>query len=203
MNRSIIVDLFVEDRAHEEFLKPLITRVASEENIEVTIRVRSARGGHGKAISEYKLYQDMLEEGLLGEIHPDLMIVAIDGNCTPWAKKRDEIKKETKELFSNRLVSACPNPHIEHWYLADPDSFFQVVGYRPVVGKRKCIRDYYKNAMVKAIRAAGHPITLGGIEFASEIVMVMDFYRAGKNDNSLGALLEELRGKLRQQCEKG
>ena len=32
---------------------------------------------------------------------------------------------------------------------------------------------------------AGYPPTLGGIEFAREIVQVMDLFRAGKADRSL------------------
>ena len=57
MNDRLVVDLFVEDRAHEEFLKPLLTRIAGDERIEVWIRVRSASGGHPRAIAEFKLYQ--------------------------------------------------------------------------------------------------------------------------------------------------
>ena len=53
MSDGHIVDLFVEDRAHEEFLTPLLRRVANEESVEVQIRVRSARGGHARAVAEF------------------------------------------------------------------------------------------------------------------------------------------------------
>ncbi|QCQ22097.1 DUF4276 family protein [Desulfoglaeba alkanexedens] len=198
MNRSLIVDLFVEDRAHEEFLKPLIHRIARDENVIVTVRPRSARGGHGRAIREYEVYQKILEKGLMSDEQPDVIVVAIDGNCATFNKKRDEIIDSTKALFRERLVTACPDPHVERWYLADPESFYQVVGTMPKVEKRKCKRDYYKNILVQAIRSAGHPINLGGIEFAPELTEAMDLYRAGQNHHCLKALIDGLRAKFRQ-----
>jgi hypothetical protein len=93
---------------------------------------------------------------------------------------------------------ACPDPHVERWYLADPASFQVVVGRRPKVGKKKCARDHYKDLLSTAIQQAGYPATLGGIEFAPELVEGMDLYRAKKNDHSLGALLDDLRNQLRR-----
>ena len=56
-SRAVIIDLFVEDSAHAEFLKPMLNRVANEEGVEVRTRVVSARGGHGRAIKEFEYYQ--------------------------------------------------------------------------------------------------------------------------------------------------
>ena len=81
--------------------------------------------------------------------------------------------------------------------MADPESFKGVVGHRPTIAKKKCARNYYKNALANAVRKAGHPATLGGIEFAPELVERMDLYRAGKNERSLKAFVDDLRGKLR------
>lgn len=198
MSRAIVVDIFVEDRAHEELLKPLLARIAAEEGVAVRPRVRSARGGHGRAVTEYELYQRLVRKGAAFAAMPDLVVVAIDGNCTTFAKKRSEIEGATNASFVDRLVVACPDPHVERWYLADPESFRTVVGQQPAVGRKKCERDHYKHILAKAVREAGHPPTLGGVEFASELVGAMDLYRAGKNDHSLGAFVDDLRGKLRQ-----
>ena len=46
-------------------------------------------------------------------------------------------------------------------------------------------------------RCGVHVVGVGGIEFAQEIVAGMDLYRAGKNDRSLKAFLDDLRSKLR------
>jgi hypothetical protein len=190
MSDSIAVDVFVEDRAHEAFFVPLLERVATEEGVSVSSLVRSGRGGHGRSLTELRLYQRIVSP-------PDLLIVGIDGNCSTFTKARQVIRAATEAPFSDRLVVACPDPHVERWYLADPESFKTVVGQRPSLGRKKCVRDYYKDALAKAVRQAGHPPTLGGIEFAREIVESMDLFRAGKNDRSLKAFVDDLRSSLR------
>ncbi len=197
MSNSVAVDIFVEDRAHEAFLVPMLRRIAREENVVVTPRVRSGRGGHGRAVAELKLYQELMRKGAAGTTNPDLLIAGIDGNCSTFAKAKKAIEGATQTLFSGRLVVACPDPHVERWYLADPESFKGVVGHQPTIRKKKCVRDYYKNALANAVRKGGHPATLGGIEFARELVEGMDLYRAGKNDRSLKSFVDDLRARLR------
>lgn len=197
MNKRLVVDLFVEDRAHEELLLPLVARVAAEERVDVDVRVRSARGGHGRALAEFKLYQRLVDRGAAAAARPDLLGLGIDGNCTTFVKKRKEIMGATLEGMALPVVAACPDPHIERGYLADPDSFKAVVGNRPTVRRKKCARDYYKQLLADAVRRAGHLPTLGGIEFAREIAAAIDGYRAGKSDRSLKAFVDELRRRLR------
>jgi hypothetical protein len=191
------VDIFVEDRAHEEFIGRMLHRVAIEEQARVSARVVSARGGHGRAIEELKLYQRVVEKGAPGLGPPDLLIAGIDGNCTTFTKARNAIETATRPPLADRLVVACPDPHVERWYLADPESFKDVVGLRPTVAKRKCERDHYKEALAKVLRRAGHPQTLGGIEFAQELVDRMDLYRACKAERSLRIFVNDLRARLR------
>lgn len=198
MIRSLIVDLFVEDRAHEELLKPLIERVASEEAVAASVRVRSARGGRGRALSEFRLYGILVEKNMVQSVPADLVVVGIDGNCTTFNKKRAEIQDAASNAISGRLVVACPDPHVERWYLTDPVSFEQIVGHCPTVGRRKCARDHYKNLLSRAVGKAGHPPTLGGIEFAREIVQNLDWYRAGNTDRSFKVFVDDLRGGLRR-----
>jgi len=45
--------------------------------------------------------------------------------------------------------------------------------------------------LAEAVADAGHPATLGGIEFARELVDAMNFYRAAKADSSLKHFLDE------------
>ena len=75
---------------------------------------------------------------------------------------------------------------------------FVIVGHRPSVGDKKCARGHYKQVLTSAIRQADHPVTLGGVDFAFELVEGMDLYRAGRNDSSLKAFLDDLRARLRQ-----
>lgn len=197
MSSLFTIDLFAEDRAHEEFLKAVLTRIASHEDKRVAIRVRSARGGHPRALEELLLYQKTVLKAPESVSMPDLLFVAIDANCKRWNRARREIQEKIEAPFVELSIVACPDPHIERWYLADPDSFVKVVGVRPKIGKRKCERDRYKAILSRAILDAGHPPTLGGIEFARELVEAMDFYRAGKSESSLKHLLEEAIARIR------
>lgn len=197
MNNLALVDLFVEDRAHEEFLKAMLSRIATENNRRITVRVRSARGGRPRVLEELSLYQKSVLKAPDSMSMPDLLFIAIDANCKRWNKARTEIQGKIQSPFTSRSIVACPDPHIERWYLADPDSFFQVVGVRPKVGRRKCERDRYKAVLSKAIVDAGHPPTLGGIEFAQELVGAMDLYRAGKAERSLKHFLAETAARIR------
>ena len=126
------------------------------------------------------------------------IVVVIDGNCSTSRKKRAEIQKPTRPRFLDRLVAGCPNPPVERWFLADPDSFHKVVGYRPVVGREKCEREHYKRLLADAIRKGSQPATLGGIEFAAELVEAMNLYRAGRSDSSLRAFVGDLRSRFRE-----
>jgi hypothetical protein len=200
MTSQTVVDLFAEDRAHEELLVPMVLRVARAEGRPARVRARSVRGGHGRAIAEYVQYQKLLKAGLV-DPSPDIIVVAIDGNSSTFTKKRQEIEKNTRAENRDRVVSACPDPHIERWFMADPDSFHAVVGYRPTVGRKKCVRDHYRHLLATAVREAGHPVTLGGLEFATPLVQAMDLYRAGKSDASLKAFLDDLGGKLRLRSQ--
>ncbi len=103
-----------------------------------------------------------------------------------------------REPLADRAVAASPDPHIERWFLADLESFHKVVGTRPTVAKRKCDRIYYKNILREAVKAADNPSTLGGIEYADELVEAMDLYRASKAVPSLGRFIDELRARLQR-----
>src|SRR5215213_3957867 len=79
------IDLFAEDREHEELLKPLLERLAREQGKDVRVSVRSARGGHGRAIAELKLYQRSVLKRIGGATLPDVLVVAIDANCASFS----------------------------------------------------------------------------------------------------------------------
>jgi hypothetical protein len=190
---EIVADLFVEDRGHEALLTGLLRRLGADAGKPVVVRARSARGGPGRAFSELELYLKAIR---VQSSLPDLLVVCIDSNCQPVMKKRSAIARRLGTFIRDRSVIACPDPHVERWYMADPDSFRRVVGVRPTPGKKKCERGRYKAMLAKAVRDAGHPPTLGGIEFAAELAEAMDLYRAGKNEKSLGRFLADTRQRL-------
>ena len=193
---SITIDLFAEDRAHEALLMALVDRLSTEEGRVVRIRIRSAQGGHPRVLNELNLYQQTVLRGV--SPIPDILVVAIDSNCRTYQDTRRDIEASLKPQFQDRGAFACPDPHIERWFMADPESFATIVGAEPRQERRKCERDRYKRMLVDAIRAGGHIPTLGGIEFASEIVAGMDLYRAGKNEPSLKSFIDGARASLRR-----
>lgn len=193
MPETATVELFVEDRAHEDFLQPLVSRIACEAQLAVTTRVRSARGGHARVMQAFRLYQDLFDKMIPNAAEADLLIVAVDCNGESFAKKRAQIRAETNPRLADRLILACPEPYIERWYMADPMSFERVIGARPKRETSRPSRLNYKQILADAVQAGGHFATLGGIEFASDLVSAMDFYRAGRSHHSLKAFLDDLR----------
>ena len=184
MNEGLVVDLFVEDRAHEEFVGGIVRRIARDQNRQIQLRVRAARGGYPRVLNELDLYQKMVAGGLARLSLPDVLVVAADANCHGLAAKKHALRQRLDEAFKDRTVLAVPDPHVERWYLSDRQAFKQVVGVLPPTERRKCEHDRYKQMLAQAVRDGGHPAILGGIEFAKELVEGMDFYRAGRAEPS-------------------
>jgi hypothetical protein len=126
---------------------------------------------------------------------PDLLVVCVDANCRGQSAAKDQIISSLGNLAS-RAAIACPDPHIERWYMADPVYFEQIVGRRPKLGRKKCERGRYKKILAKTVMDAGQPATLGGLEFAEDLARGMDFYRAGKTDKALRAFATDFKSLL-------
>jgi hypothetical protein len=191
-----VVGLFVEDRGHAAFVEALVKRIGREGGRSLNLRVITGQCGHGRALDEFKLYQRSVIRSITGT--PDFVVVAVDANCKGWNQAKAAILDSVEPDFAPPVVVACPDPHVERWYLADPDSFHQVVGASTPKERLKCERDRYKNQLRDAIRRGGHIPTLGGIEFAGEIVEAMDLYRAGRDEPSLRAFVNDARSAVRR-----
>jgi hypothetical protein len=107
------VDLFAEDSAHDLFVSALLTRVLREAELRFQIHTRSAVGGHGRAVSELKLYQRAVAKGTAGLKSPDLLVVAIDANCKGYVDARNEIQSATDSSCAGDVIVACSDPHVE------------------------------------------------------------------------------------------
>ena len=182
MNEALVVDLFVEDRAHEEFVGAIVRRIARLENRHIQLRVRAARGGYPRVLHELDLYQKMVLSGLVTMSLPDILVVAADSNCQRLAAKKRAIRRQLQAPFKDRTVLAVSDPHVERWYLSDRQAFKQIVGVQQPTERRKCERERYKRILAQAVRDGGHPAILGGIGFAKELADSMDFYRAGRTE---------------------
>jgi hypothetical protein len=193
MAESLKVDLFAEDKAHEALLEPLIRRVARDSGLESVVSLRSPLGGYGRMLSELCAFQKALRSGQAGLQVPDILVIGRDTNCEAFTRAQQTVRNHIDQEVFPGFAIACPQPHIERWFLADPVSFREVVGADPRAGRRKCQRDLYKERLADAIFRGGNPATLGGIEFAKDLVNAMDLYRAERAEPSLRHFINELR----------
>lgn len=193
------VDLFGEDAAHEAFGRSLIERIANETQLAVSIETRTAIGGQPRVLSELRGFQDLVSRGV-GPRTPDLLVVMIDANDVGPSERRHQVEGVLQPAVFPRWVFASPDPYVEAWYLADPESFKAVVGARPQqVGRAS--RHHFKQSLVNAIEEGGSRAIQGGASFGPELVEAMDLYRAGKAVPSLGNAISDLRAGLRRASE--
>ena len=203
MAAKITIGYFLEDRGHEIFLKAIVARMAKERGFrpgEWFDDVRSARGG--QSIREYKIF--LRDIGRMKSHFPfDILIVASDGNCKGYIEKRNQLlgyAEKAKIAFLDKLVFAIPDPHIEKWYLSDPKGFNRALGsgVLSVLPPYKCEKGIYKKVMKDVIVFSEIASQFGGYEYGERIVEEMDFYEAGKADNSLKHFLEDIRNALQR-----
>lgn len=185
----IQVFYFLEDIAHESFIKALVEKVWQGEMIEHI--VRNASGGKGRTLEELRTFLEDTRDRILA----GLLIVAIDSNCHPYNERRREITKiinDSSVPISYAL--AIPNPHIERWYLLDASALNKVLGFKGTLSikEAKCQRDYYKNLFDSVLKEGGKIAPLGAPDFAQDIVQEMDLYIAGKNDRSFKHFIEDI-----------
>ena len=199
---EVRVELFCEDRGHELFVRALVSRLAGELAVPVELTATSARGGHGKAISELRLRQRMLKAGDRAG-SPSLLIAAIDCNCSHWNTVRQEIEDAIDRSAVPAAVVACPDPHVERWVFADGEAFRRIVGATPPRDPGKCARDAYKELLRSSLASAGVPVLGSEMDVAPDIVRAMDLYRAAKAQPSLGRFVDDLRAALRRLGKSG
>jgi hypothetical protein len=182
--------VFGEDYGHEVILRTLLDRLAIERGIAVEVQVRSATGGHARVLRELLDFTIELRAGRVPL--PDVFVVARDANCLGYADRVKELAAAVQE-YQGLVVMAVPDPHVERWLLIDSRAFKHVLGQGCQAPDQKCDRDRYKRLLDEAVRAAGVEPLLGGLEFAEDIIRVMDLSRAEKADSSFAHLLRDLR----------
>lgn len=180
--------LFVEDKTHELVVGALVRKIALAKGIDVKLTARSARRGIGKVKEEFDRY--LLDVKRQSDLRPDLIVVATDANCKGLNERRKEIWRQDAVA---PVVCAIPDPHVERWLLADGAAFKSVFGKGCQAPDLKCERDRYKQLLMQQIMSTGIVPSLGGIEYAVDIVDAMDLDRAASFDPSLKAFVDDLR----------
>ena len=190
------IALFVEDYAHQSVIGELVRRIANDYETEVNLEWRNAVRGHGRVVQEFRTY--MADLSKQAKPLPDLIIVATDANCKGLNERNKEIKELTIPANLPPVVNAIPDPHIEKWLLLDSAAFRDVFGRGHDAPEQKCVRDFYKQKLMDAIVSSGIRPSLGGIEFAEDLIKKMDIERASRSDRSLKAFLDALRDQFQQ-----
>lgn len=191
------VDIYCEDRGHEQFARALLERLSHEMALNPIIRTVSGRGGHGKAMSEFRAWQRAVssKSGIDHDI-PDVFVLLIDANCSGWAQVHRDLEGSVEPGIFPRYAIGCPDPHIERWCLADPQGIQKVLGVNPPADPGKCERDLYKQLLRETIRRAGQPILSSEMEYAPDLVNAMNLFQAGKKQPSLKHFVNDLRAAL-------
>lgn len=182
------IALFVEDDAHRKVIETLMGRIAGEYGINVRPDWRNSTGGHGRVIAELdRFLRDLKRQGTPW---PDLLIVATDANCKGLNERVREIAGRGDIV---PMVLAIPDPHIERWLLLDGAAFKAVFGRGCDAPDGKCDRSRYKQRLVEAIHATGIRPSLGGIEYAEDIMQQTNTDRVARGDRSFGRFVTDLR----------
>lgn len=192
--------MFVEDVGQEKFLSALIRRMAQEASVGLGLRVRSARGGVGRVLDELEGFVRSAERGHV-EL-PDALVVAIDANCHGYLARRQVVQKRARR-YSDKVIHAIPDPHIERWLLLDGAAFRAVLGKGCAAPDLKCEKARYKRLLVDAVRQSGVQPLLGGLEYAEDIVAQLDIQRIADLDASFGQFVAEFRGWLNSRRSTG
>lgn len=191
---------FLEDIAHQRFICALVERVALELDLSPTrLRhdVRNASGGAGQTITSLRSFLHRYAH--TADLPFDVLVVAIDGNCSTYSAQRDEITRVVSQAeYPGLFACAVPEPHVERWYIADPIGFQHAVAGAtpPSVPRYKCERARYKRALSDALRKAGLEAPLGGAEYGDQIAQQINLQRAGRNDSSLKHFRDDVRQAL-------
>ena len=183
------ISLFAEDEAHEDFLTTLAQRLAEAYRVEIEMTTYSVTGGYGRVISELKRYRRDLQSH--HEALPHLILVGTDGNCKKPPEREREIHQALSG-FTDFVICAIPDPHIERWLLLDTEAFKTVFGRGCLTPDRKCEQDRYKRLLLNAILQAGLEPSLANFGYVADLVNAMNFQRLARRNDSLGRLFKAL-----------
>jgi hypothetical protein len=194
------ISIFAEDRTLEHFIVALAERLANTYHVKINLMHYSVRGGQGKVINALKKYQQDLHRNQ--EDLPDLIIVGTDSNCKGSLQQEREIHQAISD-YTNLVISATPDPHIERWLLLDSAAFRKIFGKGCPTPDQKCERDRYKRLLLNAIYAADIDPSSTDLEYMVDLVNEMDLQRMSQTDSSIGRFLGVLQRRFRtwQQAE--
>ena len=157
----------------------------------------SARGGHGKAISELKVWQRGLRSGSL--VRGDALLVVIDANSKGWRAMDRDVRAAIDSSLYPQVLIGCPDPHVEVWCAADPAAFQSQFSVAVPPAPSRGGRLVYKQWLRTALEQAGVVVLGDPMDISLDLLPAMDLNRACRNDDSLQHLVSSVRAWLQRQ----
>lgn len=197
---KIRIAYFLEDIAHEKFLRGLVARVGQQTGLsydDLVEEVRNATGGSPRVLSELRMFLADVQSAATNPYQ--ILIVATDSNCARYTKVRNDITTIIQKAdYHSPVVLAVPNPYIERWYVMDPEAFKSATGATVVskLPRKHRQRDSYKKILREALLTAGIKPILGGAEYGEEVARQIDLYKAEKADKSFGRFVHDLKKEI-------
>ena len=175
----------------------MVERISADMGFEARLDEVSARGGIPSMRAALSYHMDQVATGRIEAA--DVLLVAQDANRRGFSAISRELRDilETGGYYGTTVL-AVPDPYIEAWYLADPQSLQTLTGSAralrtPRPGSRARLYKAELRAIIAELRGnAGS----NNDEFTLRIVSAMNLYRAGRNVPSLGNFINELRSAL-------
>lgn len=201
MAGKIRIAYFLEDIAHEQFIRALVMRIACESGLDRENLEESVLNSSGGSVVLQELRRFLMDIQSANTNPYQIMIVAKDSNCAKYIKARDDIMTVIRKAnYHSSVVLAIPNPYIERWYVIDPEAFKSATGARMVsrMPRKHRQRESYKKILRDALITAGIRPILGGAEYGGEIAKQIDLYKAGKSDRSFGRFATDLKREVRK-----
>ena len=195
-----MIAYFLEDIAHEKFLRALVARVGQQTGLsydDMVEEVRNATGGIPKVLGELKMFLADVQSAATNPYQ--ILIVAIDSNRAKYTEVRNNITTLIQKAdYHSPVVLAVPNPYIERWYVLDPEAFKSATGATVVskLPRKHRQRDSYKKILREALLSAGIKPILGGAEYGEEVARQIDLYKATKADKSFGYFVRDLKQEI-------
>ena len=175
----------------------MVERTAADMDIELGLDAVSARGGIPVMRAALSRHMARVARGE-SEAY-DVLVVAQDANRRGFSA----ISRELRDIletggYHGTTVLAVPDPYIEAWYLADPQSLQTLTSSaRALRPPGRGSRDRrYKDDLRGVFVELGWDPGSNNDEFTLRIVSAMNLYRAGRNVPSLGSFINELRSAL-------
>ena len=150
-------------------------------------------------------YSDFIKELREANAFPYLaLVVVIDGNCKGVKKRIRDFSSflNEQDLFTDQVIYAVPDPHIEKWYMMDQKALKLGIGLRvaPQLPPHKCKKNYYKDKLYDAIQLdLNSEPESSGSEYAEDIVNnINNIYRFAQLDEGCKRFIDDLRALVKQ-----